>query len=73
MVMITLPSGLYLNDHVRALIDHPDVVVDVDSYGVREHMAVRAVADFTHESPVLGELEQLCCFTTTGEDVEVTP
>ena len=48
-----------LDDHVRALVDGPDVVVLVDAHGVRERPAVEALADFADELALRSELEQL--------------
>lgn len=57
---------------VGALIYDPDVVVGVDSHRVGEHHTVKAVANFTHEIPVRGELEQARRFAATGKDLELT-
>ena len=53
-----LPVGAELLDHVRALVDGPDVVVLVHAYGVREREAVAADAELLHERAVLVEFEQ---------------
>ena len=52
------PFGVELDDHVRPLVDGPDVVVRVDADGVRELEAVQALADLANERAVLIELEQ---------------
>ena len=52
------PFGVELDDHVRPLVDHPDVVLRVDADRVRELQAVQALADLAHEGAVLVELEQ---------------
>ena len=31
--------GIHLEDNVRALVDHPDIVVLVDAHGVRVRLA----------------------------------
>ena len=48
-----------LDDHVRALVDGPDVVVAIDAHRVRERPGVEALADLAHELAVRAELEQL--------------
>ena len=50
--------GVELDDHVRPLVDDPDVVLRIDPHGVRELEAVQTLADLAHEGPVLIELEQ---------------
>src|SRR5262249_51510085 len=47
------------DDHVRAFVDRPDVVVLVDAHRMGESPAVKTLADFAHENPFLIELEQL--------------
>src|SRR5262249_23744646 len=54
------PSGrIELDDHVRTLVDRPDVVVFVDAHRVGEGPTVKTLADFAYERTVLIELEQL--------------
>ena len=48
-----------LDDHVRALVDGPDVVVFVDAHRVRERPSVQVAADLSQEVAVRCELEQL--------------
>ena len=48
-----------LDDHVRALVDGPDVVVLVDADVVRERPRVQVLADLADELAVRPELEQL--------------
>ena len=50
--------GVELDDHVRPLVDDPDVVLRVDAHGVRELEAVQALADLADVGAVLIELEQ---------------
>src|SRR4030095_6060811 len=47
------------DDHVRALVDRPNVVVLVDAHRMGERPAVKTLADLAHENAVLIELEQL--------------
>ena len=51
--------GIELDDHVRAFIDGPEVVLRVDSDRVREGPGVQVVADFAHELAILIELKDL--------------
>src|SRR6185295_5724744 len=51
--------GVELDDHVRALVDGPDVVVLVHAHRVRERPRVEALADLADELAVLVELEEL--------------
>ena len=48
-----------LDDHVRALVDRPDVVVLVDAHAVGERPGVEALADLADILAVAGELEEL--------------
>ena len=57
--IVTRPCGIELDDHVRALVGDPDVVVLVDAHGVRERPGVEVLADLAHELAVCVELEQL--------------
>ena len=50
--------GVELDDHVRPLVDHPDVVVLVDAHLVRELEAVDALAPLLDEGAVRVELEE---------------
>src|SRR5215510_3984683 len=47
------------DDHVRALVDRPNIVVLVDAHRMGESPTVKTLADFAHENAVLIELEQL--------------
>ncbi len=51
--------GIELDDHVRAFVGDPDVVVSVYSNGVREGPSVEVVADFTEKFSVGIELQEL--------------
>ena len=51
--------GIELDDHVRALVDGPDVVVPVDADAVRERPAVEPLADLADELALGTELQQL--------------
>ena len=53
------PGAVELDDHVRALVDGPDVVVLVDAHRVRERPRVEVLADFADELALGAELEQL--------------
>ena len=48
-----------LDDHVRAFVDHPDIVVLVDAHRMRERPGIKILADLTDELAVGSELEQL--------------
>jgi hypothetical protein len=48
-----------LDDHVRALVGGPDVVVPVDAHGVRERPCVKVLADLTDEVALRRELQEL--------------
>src|SRR6185369_7498428 len=50
--------GIELHDDVRGLVDHPDVVLGIDAYDVREHEAVDADADLADVRALVIELEQ---------------
>ncbi len=47
-----------LDDHVRAFVHRPDVVLRVHAHGVRHLEAVEALADLADEGALLIELEQ---------------
>jgi len=51
--------GDELDDHVRAFVGDPDVVVLIDLDGVREGPGVEVVANFAEKFSVGGELEKL--------------
>src|SRR5216684_3328402 len=51
--------GIKFDDHVRAFVGDPDVVVLVDFYGVREGPSVKVMADFAEKFSVGSELEEL--------------
>ena len=51
--------GIELDDHVRAFIDGPEIVLAVDTHGVREGPGVQVVADFAHELAILVEEQDL--------------
>ena len=51
--------GIEFDDHVRSLVDAPDIVVFVDSDDVREFEAVEVLADLAKKLDVAIELEQL--------------
>ena len=53
------PLRVELHHHVRAFVDHPDVVFLVDADGVREGEAVGVLAPFLDELAGLVELEEL--------------
>ena len=50
--------GVELDDHVRPLVDRPDVVVAIDPHGVRELEPVQPLAELAHERAGPIELEQ---------------
>jgi hypothetical protein len=50
---------VHLQDHVRTLVDDPDVVLLVDAHRVRERPRKVVLADFAHELALRIELEQL--------------
>src|SRR6185369_10501892 len=52
-------SGVELDDHVRALVDRPDIVVAVDAHSVGECPAIEPLADLADELAVLVELQKL--------------
>src|SRR5262245_61786800 len=54
------------DDHVRPLVDGPDVVVLVDTDRVGERPAVEALADLADELALRAELEQLCGRRSVG-------
>src|SRR5712664_3607128 len=72
--------GIELDDHVRAFIRDPDVVVLVDFDGVREGPGVEVVADFAEKFSVGSEFEELrgtrsiggAGAVGTGEDEDVS-
>src|SRR5713101_2330972 len=43
-----LPTPVELDDHARHLIDHPDVVLRIDSYLLSEEKAVRPLSDLAN-------------------------
>jgi hypothetical protein len=47
------------NDHVRALVDGPDVVVPIDAHAVRLRPRIQPLADLAYEIALLIELEEL--------------
>ena len=47
------------DDHVRALVDRPDVVVPVDAHGVGERPPVEVLADLANELAGWRELQEL--------------
>ena len=51
--------GIELDDHVRTLVDGPDVVIFINANHVRERPRVKVLADFPNVFSVLVELEQL--------------
>ena len=51
-------GGIELDDHVRSLVDDPDVVLRIDAHAVRELEAVAPFADLADVAAVLIELEQ---------------
>src|ERR1019366_3953190 len=53
-------GGIELDDHVRALVRHPDVVLAVDANGVGEGESVQVLPDLSNERAVSSEFEQLC-------------
>jgi len=53
-----LALGAELGDHVAPLVHRPDIVLGIDTHGMRELEAVVALADFLEEVAVLVELEQ---------------
>src|SRR5947209_1770437 len=52
--------GIKFDDHVRALVGHPDVILLIDLDGVRIRPGVQVVANFSQELPLSVELQQLC-------------
>src|SRR5215510_15995502 len=52
-------SRVELDDHVRALVDGPDIIVAVDAHGVRKRPAIEPLADLAHELAVLVEFQKL--------------
>ena len=51
--------GIELDDHVRALVDGPDVVVGVDADGVGEGPRVKIAPNLAHELALGVEFQQL--------------
>src|SRR6266851_5605217 len=51
--------GVELDDHVRAFVGDPDVVILVDFYRVRERPGVKIVANLSYEFPVPAKLQEL--------------
>src|SRR5207253_5868928 len=49
-----------LDDHVRAFIHDPYVVLRIDPHGVRKQEPVQALTDLADVVSVGGELEQAC-------------
>ena len=47
------------DDHVRALVDGPDVVVPIDAHAVRLRPGIETLADLAYEIAVLIEFEEL--------------
>ena len=47
------------DDHVRALVDGPDVVVPIDAHAVRLRPGIETIADLANERAVLIEFEEL--------------
>src|SRR5207344_2780571 len=47
------------DDHVRALVDGPDVVVPIDAHAVRLRPGIETFADLAYESALLIEFEEL--------------
>src|SRR5437870_3182160 len=52
------PFGIELDDHVRSLVHGPDVVLRIDSYRMREHESIKALADLAYVAPILVEFKQ---------------
>jgi hypothetical protein len=52
-------GGVHLDDHVRALVGRPDVVLLVDAHSVSERPGVEILADLADEAAVTIELENL--------------
>src|SRR2546429_6373713 len=61
-----------LHDHVRALVDNPDVVIFIDADIVRKRPGVKVVADLTYEFAGLIEFEQLGSGGAIGRAAGVT-
>src|SRR5215467_523530 len=53
------PRWAQLDDHVRALVRHPEIAVFVDTDGVRERESVEILPDLANERAIGTELEQL--------------
>src|SRR5437868_13566118 len=51
--------GIELDDHVRSLVDRPDIVGAVDADDVGERPCVQVLADLANEFAVRAELEKL--------------
>jgi hypothetical protein len=47
------------DDHVRAFVDRPDIVLSVDAHRMRKRPGIKILADFTDEAAVGSELQQL--------------
>ena len=58
--------GVELDDHVGAFVGDPDVVLWIDSDGVREGPCVEVVPDLAKVGAVGGELEELCGACAVG-------
>src|SRR5206468_11026457 len=52
-------GGIHLDDHVRALVGRPDVVLLVDAHRVREGPGVEVLADLADEAAVTIEFQDL--------------
>ena len=50
--------GTELDNHVRAFVHHPDIVLRIDADGVREGLGIGARRELAHEVAVLIELVQ---------------
>src|SRR5438874_12898379 len=51
--------GIELDDHVRALVGHPDVVVPVDFHGVSKGPGVESMTNLADNLSVRRKVEQL--------------
>ena len=49
-----------LDDHIRAFVDCPDIVVSIDPHAVSKGPCVKTLADFPDEFSLGTKLEQLC-------------
>src|SRR5262249_15432091 len=65
--------GIEFDDHIRAFIHHPDVVVFIDAYGVREGSGIVVRPPKLDELQFFVELEELCGRSATRAAAHTRP